>query len=197
MKEDYQPFVLGSRFCILPPDLTPPPGNQINLTMERGAFGSGEHETTRTCLEALESFNFTGNEKILDLGSGTGILSIAALLLGAGSAWCVDIEEAAVASCEQNCQLNGVNDKVTHIFGTLDATQEEDFDLILANIYGDILLDVATDLIAKAKPGAQLLLSGILWEYNFDIRQKYQRLGCEVIKNRILEEFSTVLLVKS
>ena len=197
MKEDYQPFSLGSRFCILPPDLTPPPGDHINLTMARGAFGSGEHETTRSCLEFLESFHFTGEEKVLDLGSGTGILSIAALLLGVGQAWCVDIEESAVQSCEQNCLLNNLNDRVIHYRGTLDTLEETGFDLILANIYGDILLDVANDLVAKAKPGTKLLLSGILWEYNFDVRKKYQRLGCEVIKNRMLEDFSTVLLKKN
>lgn len=196
MKEDYQPFVLGTNFCILPPDLTPPEGKHINLTMQRGAFGSGEHETTRSCLELLEGFDFSGAEKILDLGSGTGILSIAALLLGANHAWCVDIEADAVKSCEQNCQLNNVNQKVTHICGTLDSLQEGDFDLVLANIYGDILLDVATDLVGKAKSGTKLLLSGILWEYNFDVRNSYQKLGCELLKNQMLEEFSTILLIK-
>jgi len=197
VKEDYQPFILGTRFCIQPPDLAPPPGDHLLLTMDRGAFGSGEHETTRSCLELLEGFNFSGEEKILDLGSGTGILSIAALLLGAGHAWCVDIEKTAVESCERNCLLNGVNDKASHICGTLEFLQESGFDLVLANIYGDILLEVAADLVAKAKPGAKLLLSGILWEYNFDVRQKYQRLGCELIRNYMLDEFSTVLLVKS
>ncbi|SHI53146.1 [LSU ribosomal protein L11P]-lysine N-methyltransferase [Malonomonas rubra DSM 5091] len=196
MKEDYQPFVLGTRFCILPPDITPPEGDFIHLTMERGAFGSGEHETTRSCLEFLEQMNLQGNEKVLDLGSGTGILSIAALLLGAQHAWCVDIEAYAVRSCERNCERNGVNKRVTHVCGTLDKLGEDGFDLILANIYGDILLDVADNLISKAKPGTKILLSGILWEYNFDVRQKYQRLGCKLIKNKMMEEFSTVLLIK-
>ena len=119
------------------------------------------------------------------------------MLLGVGQAWCVDIEADAVKSCEQNCKLNNVNDKVVHICGTLDALDEGGFDLILANIYGDILLDVANGLVSKAKPGTKLLLSGILWEYNFDVRQRYERLGCKVIKNRMLEEFSTILLEKS
>lgn len=197
MKEDYQPFILGSRFRILPPDLTPPPGEHLNLTMERGAFGSGEHETTRSCLEILESFSFTGKEKILDLGSGTGILSIAALLLGAGKAWCIDIEEEAVRSCGQNCRLNKVNDRVVHSCGTLATLAEGNFDLILANIYGDILLEVAEGLVARAKPGARLLLSGILWEDNFDVRSTYRRFGCELVKNRLLEQFSTLLLIKN
>jgi ribosomal protein L11 methyltransferase len=197
VKEDYQPFVLGTNFCILPPDIPHPDGDQIKITMSRGAFGSGEHETTRSCLEILENLDLSTADKVLDLGSGTGILSIAALLLGAQKACCVDIEEAAVHSCQQNCKLNDVADRVQHLCGTLEQLQETDFDLILANIYGDILLAVADELVAKAKPGAKLLLSGILWEYNFDVRQKYQRLGCKVVQNRMLDDFSTVLLEKT
>jgi ribosomal protein L11 methyltransferase len=74
--------------------------------------------------------------------------------------------------------------------------KEGNFELILANIYGDILLDVAEDLVNKTASGAHILLSGILWEYNFDVRKKYQKLGCMLIKNRLLDEFSTLLLQK-
>ncbi|HEY5674366.1 MAG TPA: 50S ribosomal protein L11 methyltransferase [Malonomonas sp.] len=196
MKENYQAFLLGNSFRIHPPQAALPSDSRINLSMDRGAFGSGEHETTESCIEILENHPFNGKEKILDLGSGTGILSIAALLLGGGQAWCVDIEQEAVNSCRINGQLNAVADKINHFCGTLEQFPEKNFDLILANIYGDILLDVAENLVAKAQPGARLLLSGILWEYNFDVRQRYQRLGCRLIKNRMLEEFSTVLMEK-
>ena len=77
-----------------------------------------------------------------------------------------------------------------------ELVEEGEFNLILANIYGDILLDVAEELVNKAASGGQLLLSGILWEYNFDIRQKYQKLGCQLIKNLFLDQFSTILLQK-
>ncbi|OEU74116.1 MAG: ribosomal protein L11 methyltransferase [Desulfuromonadales bacterium C00003093] len=197
MKETYQPFLLGNRFSIQPPDFIDSENDRIKLRMERGAFGSGEHETTESCLEILEHLPLKGNKKILDIGSGTGILSIAALLLGDGKAWCVDIEADAVHSCQNNCRLNGVENRVAHICGTLADLQEKEFDVILANIYGDILLAIADDLVAKASPDAYLLLSGILWEYNFDVRQKYQRLGCRIIKNHMLKEFSTLLLQKS
>ena len=196
MRDQYSPFLIGSAFRICPPETADKTDDRINLIMDRGAFGSGEHETTISCLELLESFDFSGNEKILDLGSGTGILSIAALLLGAGTTWCLDIETDAVNSCRRNCENNGLT-AVNHLCGTLNDLAEEGFDLVLANIYGDILLDVAVPLVAKARPGARLLLSGILWEYNFDIRKKYQELGCRVISNRMLEEFSTVLLQKN
>ena len=197
MREDYQPFDIGHHFTILPPDISLATNDRTPLIMERGAFGSGEHETTRSCLEILETLPITGNQKILDLGSGTGILTIAALLLHSGHAWCVDIEEAAIQSGRRNCQLNHVDNDITHVCGTLDQLEERGFNLILANIYGDILLDVAEDLVDKADSGALLLLSGILWEYNFDIRQKYQKLGCKLLKNRLLDEFSTILLQKN
>ena len=197
LREEYIPFTIGNRFRILPPDVTVQPADRINLIMDRGAFGSGEHETTRSCLECLEKLPRVTGTKVLDLGSGTGILSIAALKLGAEQAYCVDIEEAAVVACQRNCRQNGVEPNVYQCCGTLDRLSEHDFDLILANIYGDVLIDVASDLVARAKPGARLLLSGILWEYNFDVRQSYERLGCTLIRNQILEEFSTVLLKKA
>lgn len=192
----YPPFNIGSKLRILPPDHSSSPDGRIDLVLQRGAFGSGEHETTVNCLEILESFPEVKGAQILDLGSGTGILAIAALKLGAAHAVCVDIEPKAVETAQINFQLNDLDDQVTHVTGTLDAVQENDFDLILANIYGDILLDLVDSLTVRLKPGGVLLLSGILWEYNFDVRQGYEKRGCEVIRNRILEEFSTILMRK-
>jgi len=164
--------------------------------MARGAFGSGEHETTASCIEMLEELPDLTGQTILDLGSGTAILSIAAQKLGAGKALCVDIEPKAVTSAQYNCRLNAIDNNIEHRCGTLDAINETQFDLILANIYGDILLDVCADLVKKVRPGGMLLLSGMLWEYNFDVRKKYEKGGCTVLKNRFMEEFSTVLLQK-
>ncbi|PLY03734.1 MAG: SAM-dependent methyltransferase [Desulfuromonas sp.] len=196
MREDYQPFEIGKTIIIAPPDRVPETDKRI-LLMERGAFGSGEHETTRSCIEILETLEHRDNCRILDLGSGTGILSIAALQLNpAATAVCIDIEPEAVISCQENCELNGVNERVTHLCGTLDSLSETDFDLILANIYGDILLNVAEGLVAKAKAGAHILLSGILWEYNFDVKQAYRQLGGTLISSRMMSEFCTLLFKK-
>jgi ribosomal protein L11 methyltransferase len=134
--------------------------------------------------------------RVLDLGSGTGILAIAALKLGARFALCVDNDPAAVRTGELNCELNGVSGQVEHFYGTVDQVVADSFDLILANLYGDILLAVAELLVSKAGPGAALLLSGILYEDGFDMRRRYQQLGCSVVGNRMLEEFTTLLLRK-
>jgi len=190
----FSTFPIGKRFNIVPENEPPPTDARIALIMAAGAFGSGEHETSASCLEELEQIPALQEKTVLDLGSGTGILALAAVKLGAKSALCVDIEPKAVKTCIYNCELNQVQDKVRHRCGTAADIGGETFELIIANIYGDILLDIADDLLMHASPGATLLFSGILYEYNFDVRQRYERLGCQVIKNRMLSEFSTILL---
>lgn len=192
----FSPFTIGHSFRILPQGHPAIEDNRINLWMAPGAFGSGEHETTESCLEILEKLDGVQGARVLDLGSGTGILAIAALKLGAKNACCIDIDPAAVATCRLNAELNGVSDKIDHLCGTLENLECGSYDLILANIYGDILLMVAEDLAKLALPGAPLLLSGILYEYNFDVRNRYQKHACRVTKNLMLNEFSTVLLHK-
>lgn len=193
----YQPFDIGNRFRIVPPDHPGSTDGRLDLVMQRGAFGSGEHETTESCIEILETLQEVCGARVLDLGSGTGILAIAALKLGAASAVCVDIEASAVETARLNCRLNSLEDRITHLVGTLEDLTETGFDLVLANIYGDILLGLARELAAKTRPNGTLLLSGILWEYNFPVRQAYERAGCVVLRNRMLPEFSSVLLRRS
>jgi len=190
----YKPFDSGQKFRIAPPD-TKPVAGRTDIIMSRGAFGSGEHETTASCIEIMETLELDG-KSFLDLGSGTGILSIAALKLGASQGLCVDIEADAVESARHNCGLNGITDEIEHVCGTLDDVNKQIYDFVFANIYGDILLDVSSNLVAKVKPGGTLLLSGILWEYNYSVRSKYEKAGCRVVKNRMMEEFSTILLSK-
>ena len=192
----YPTFTICRRLRIVAPDDRAPADERINLIIAKGAFGSGEHETSACCLEMLEEMPQVRNARILDLGSGTGILALAALKLGARSAVCVDINPAAVRTCETNCELNGVSAQVHNIAGSLDSVEEGDFDLVLANIYGDLLLDFAPGLVERTRPGGLLLLSGILWAYNFDVRQYYEKLGCTIIKNRMLDEFSSILMQK-
>lgn len=189
----YQPFTIGRQFRIVPPDTLPLAG-KIDLVMDRGAFGSGEHETTASCVERMESLDMADRE-FLDIGSGTGILSIAALKLGASHGLCVDIDPDAVESARLNSTLNGVAGELEHVCGTLDdVNADHRFDMVFANIYGDILLDICDELVARVKPGGILLLSGILWEFNYDVRHKYEKADCEILENRLLDEFSTVLL---
>jgi ribosomal protein L11 methyltransferase len=193
----YTPFPIGTRFRIVPPGTGPSTDPaRIDLVVDKGAFGSGEHETTASCLEALEALPEVRGARVLDLGSGTGILAIGALKLGAAMAVCVDINPQAVATARRNFELNGLSDRAENITGVLTDISSTNFDLILANIYGDLLLDLGADMVSRGRPGAVYLLSGILWEYNFEVRSHFEKLGCTVLKNRMLEQFSTVLLRK-
>ena len=194
---EFAPFEVGERFRIVPPDVSILDDGRIHLVMAPGAFGSGEHETTASCLEMLAALQEVEGAHLLDLGSGTGILAIAALKLGAQHALCVDIDPAAVLTCQTNCRLNGVKGRVEHLCGSLDQVAAEPFDLILANIYGDILLALADRLVARARPGALLLLSGVLYQDDFEVCRRYQALGCVVVLKAALEEFITVLLKKA
>jgi ribosomal protein L11 methyltransferase len=190
----FVPFDVAGRFRIVPRDAPVLDDGRVHLIMAPGAFGSGEHETTASCLETLAGLQEVDGARVLDLGSGTGILAIAALKLGAQHAWCVDIDPDAVRTCQTNCRLNGVHDRVQHLCGSLEDLVAEPFDLILANIYGDILLALADELVARARPGTPLLLSGILFQDDFEVRRRYQALGCVVVLQRALEDFTTVLL---
>ena len=191
----YKPFIIGKSFRIVPPE-TEPVENISDIIMVRGAFGSGEHETTANCIDIMQTLDLE-NKSFLDLGCGTGILAIAAIKLGAKNGLCVDIEPNAVENSQRNCKLNHIGAEIEHRCGTLHDISEGKFDLVLANIYGDILLDICSSLVAKIKPGGTLLLSGILWEYNFDVRKKYEESGCTMVINKLMEEFSTVLLTKN
>jgi ribosomal protein L11 methyltransferase len=197
VSRQFDPFNVGQRFRVIPSALHAGSGSRIDLIIGSGAFGSGEHETTASCLEVMETMSQLRGARVLDLGSGTGILAIAALKLGARSAFCVDNDPAAVRTAERNCELNGIDRRVQHLCGTIDRLTVQCFDVILANIYGDVLLAAAEALVSRARPGGSLLLSGIVHEVNFDVVRRYEAQGCVVLRNRILEEFTTVLLSRA
>lgn len=175
-----------------------PAGCDIPIIMgKKGAFGSGEHETTAACLLQLESILIPENARVLDLGSGTGILAIAALRLGAAFAVAVDIEWSAAVSCRENLSLNGMDERGASVCGELAAVSGCHFDLVMANIYADILMPLADRLVELASPGGKILLSGIPLQDKYDVWRRYTNLGCMEVDCRIGEEFVTYLLEKT
>lgn len=193
----FRPFQVG-RFTIIPEGDELPPGCDIPIFMgKKGAFGSGEHETTAACLLQLESMGQLEDAGVLDLGSGTGILAIAALRLGAGFAVAIDIEWPAAVSCKENLSLNGMDGRGLTVCGELAALSGCRFDLVMANIYADILMPLADRLVELASPGGKILLSGIPLQDKYDIWRRYTNLGCEEVDCRIGDEFVTYLLEKT
>jgi ribosomal protein L11 methyltransferase len=188
----FKPFTIGG-FVIVPEDEPLPPGDAIPLVMgKKGAFGSGEHETTASCLEELERLQDIVGMRCLDLGSGTGILAIAAARLGA-CVVAVDISPAAAASCAANVGLNGVAARVFPVCGELACLRRGDYDLLMANIYAEIHLALASEMVAMTRPGGYLLLSGIPTQDNFDVQLRFRREGCILLDSHFMEEFVTFL----
>ena len=130
------------------------------------AFGSGSHPTTRLCLEAIERLgaDLVG-ARVLDVGAGTGVLGVAALVLGAGSLVAVDIDPAAIATTRRTAELNGVTDRVIEVSsrGVAEVTAEHGpFDLVLANLLIPIIETLGPELAAAVAPGGRMILSGLL-----------------------------------
>ena len=192
----FRPFSVGG-FIILPEDDPLPAGKGVPLIMgKKGAFGSGEHETTASCLEELERFPGIAGMRCLDLGSGTGILAIAAARLGAAEVVAIDIAPAAAASCRANVALNGMEGRVMTVCGEFACLRGGEFDLIMANIYADIHLALAGDMVGRTRPGGFLLLSGIPVQDNYEVQLRFRREGCRLLDSRFMEEYVTFLFRK-
>ncbi len=186
-------LLIGKTWVVIAPGEEPPRG-RIPLVIKRGAFGSGEHETTLTCLEELEAMGKLEGKRVLDLGCGTGILAIAAALLGAQPVVAVDIDPRAVEVTRENARLNNATLEVHP--GSLDKAQGP-FHLIMANIQGDILMNLAWDMVTRLTPRGTLLLSGVAFHENYQVLLTFQQLGCRLKKNRFMEEYTTLVMEKT
>ena len=162
-KKYFKPIPVGKSLLIRPTweDAYEPQGRKV-LHLDPGlAFGTGTHETTRLCMELLEEF-LTPGQRMLDVGCGSGILSVAALLLGAGEAVGVDIDGLAVKTAVENAQLNGVADRFTALCGALTEKVQGLFVVGAANIVADVIIRLTGDVERFMKPGALYVMSGII-----------------------------------
>lgn len=159
----FKPMPIGDRLLINPSWYTDtdPEGRAV-LNIDPGlAFGTGKHETTRLCLETLERY-IKGGEKVLDVGCGSGILGIAAVLLGAQSAFGVDIDTTAVKTANENAVLNHVDQQFSAIAGDLVDKVQGKYDIIVANIVADAIIALSASVKAFMKPDSVYIVSGII-----------------------------------
>lgn len=150
------------------------------------AFGTGHHATTRMLLEWLQE-DIRGGEQVLDVGTGSAILAMAAVKLGAASAIGVEIDSVAVDCAKEYVVQNGLNEQIDIIGGTLaDLPQErrQTTDLVLANLDRQTVLDFAGDLVCSALRGASIMVSGILVEQQTEIMDRLSSLGLVCLERR-------------
>ena len=162
-KQYFKPIPVGQKLLIRPTwEEVQDSGGRTVLDLDPGlAFGTGTHETTRLCMELLEQYVQPGMN-VLDVGCGSGILSVAALLLGANKAVGVDIDELAVKTAVENAEINHVEERFTGICGNLTDQVTGTYDIVVANIVADVIIMLTKDVEQFMKPDTVYLMSGII-----------------------------------
>jgi ribosomal protein L11 methyltransferase len=181
--EYYKPMKFADRLWVCPTDQEQHESGTVCLTLDPGlAFGTGTHPTTALCLEWLASHELS-NKTVIDYGCGSGILAVAAVLLGAKVAHAVDIDPQAITATESNALKNKVVDKIkTYLPEQFTPFQA---DIVLANILAKPLIDMAEQICALVVSGGSLVLSGILHEQAESVINAYQH---EIIFNPLVQQ---------
>lgn len=200
-KAHYSVLHLGRRTVVVPRwQEYVPQADEIVVTLDPGmAFGTGTHPTTRLCLLALEEAISPGMQ-VLDMGTGTGVLAIAAARQGAAAVLALDIDDLAVDAARENVAANGV-DRIVHVeAGSLDVArswagaQERPYDLILVNILARVILSLLQEgLAGLLRPGGILIGSGIIDTQEQEVRTALQRAGIVMVARHVERDWVTLV----
>jgi len=196
-KQYYRPMEIGDRLLVIPqweqddPKVRAAMASRVPLILEPGlTFGTGSHATTRLCLTALEK-TIHGGEKVLDLGCGSGILSIAALKLGAAAATAVDIDDKCMDVAYENAAMNGIGKDIYAVFagdiltnGVLQCRIGGGYDVILANIVADVIIGLAPMVRSLLSERGVFLCSGIIDDRAEEVADKLRQAGLEILESR-------------
>lgn len=181
-KQYFKPVHITDRIVVKPQwEEYLPQEDELIIHIDPGmAFGTGTHETTSMCIKAIEK-NLEPGYSILDIGTGSGILSIAAVLLGAKEATGVDLDPVAVEVANENIEINGLSDKINILHGDLLTLIEGQFDIVVANIIADaILILLDSDVKSFVKDKGLFICSGIIQEKEDLVVEKLKEKGFEI-----------------
>ena len=193
-KKGYSPTQIGTRLLITPSwkRSEVESSDRVIVEVDPGmAFGTGTHETTRGCLEMLDRFWHGG--ALLDAGTGTGILAIAAIKLAPGSSVTgFDIDPEAVTVAEANAAINGVSEEITLEVNNLAAYDGEEYDVIMANLTADVLIPLSDRFAGVVRQGGLLIASGVLLEQENDVVEAFSAAGFQVKERKPDGEWVTI-----
>jgi ribosomal protein L11 methyltransferase len=171
-----------------------PQADDIVIELDPGmAFGTGTHPSTRLCLLGLEDEMRPG-DAVFDVGTGSGILAIAAAKLGAGRVDAIDIEPIAVRSTIENAQRNGVEITVTEGGCAPGEPNRGEYDVVLANIIARILIDIADCVSGSVKAGGSLILAGIIESREPTVRATYEARGLKFVRRSQIEDWVSLIM---
>ncbi len=196
----YKPMEIGERLLVIPEWEKCDPKGRVTVTLNPGlTFGTGSHATTRLCLRTLDKL-VQGGEKVLDLGCGSGILSIAALRLGAKSAFACDIDDKCVDVAYENAALNGIGkDTYTVRWGNVLSDQQlrremgGGYDIVVANIVADVIIALSTEVRPYLKEGGCFLTSGIIDDRAEEVAAALRSAGWEILETNSNEGWYSFL----
>ncbi len=191
-KDHYHPIRVGNRVVVRPPWRDYDPANDdVVIELDPGmAFGTGTHPSTRLCMVELENELIAG-QRVLDVGTGSGVLAIAAMKLGAAAVDALDIEPVSVRVARENRDRNDVADDLRVEQGSVgpDEPFVGTYDLVLANIIARILIELSEDVVRHIAPGGTLVLSGIIEEREAEVRTCYQRHDLGLVRRNQMEDW--------
>jgi ribosomal protein L11 methyltransferase len=186
-KQYFKPFPIGERFLIKPTwETTENPEGRIILEIDPGtSFGSGLHETTRLCIQALEQY-VDKNSEVIDVGCGSGILSVAAALLGCKHTTGIDIDQAAVDTASECARINHVAKTTTFLQGNLlsDLPASAQCNIIVGNLFANIIKHLLPQAKKFLEPNGILITSGIISDTVDEVEDAYQTNGFQIIEKQ-------------
>ena len=194
-KQYYHPVKISERFTIVPTweQYTPVSTDELIIELDPGmAFGTGTHPTTVMCLQGLEKVIKEG-DTVVDIGTGSGVLSIGAALLGAKNVHALDLDEVAVRSAQENVALNKVEDKVAVFHGNLLDTVKESADVVVANILAEIIMSFTDDAFTIVKPGGLYVTSGIIGAKRDDVKVALEASGFIIEEVLLMEDWVAII----